>query len=773
ADTTAPLPPTQRERQEVAHRNAMRLLRLVNSLLDFSRIEAGRVDAVYEPVDLAALTADLASVFRSAVERAGLKLIVDCATLGRPVHVDRDMWEKIVLNLLSNAFKFTFEGGITVALRPAEERVELLVRDTGTGIAAEELPHIFERFHRVRSAHGRTHEGTGIGLALVQELVKLHGGTVRVTSELNRGATFTVAIPFGTAHLPADRIGATRTLTSTALGAAPYVEEALRWLPDEIAADVAAFSAAPVSTQGARVLLADDNADMRDYVRRLLSQHWTVEAVGDGQAALEAARARRLDLVLTDVMMPRLDGFALLRALRAEAGTRSIPVILVSARAGEESRVEGLDAGADDYLVKPFSARELLARVNAHLELARVRREMMDRERAARMQAEQANRAKDEFLAVLSHELRTPLNSILGWAVLLKGGPTDGPSLSRGLEVIERNARAQSQLIEDLLDVSRIITGKLRLDVRPVDLVAVVNAAIDAVRPAATAKEIRLQSILDPKAGPIAGDPDRLQQVMWNLLSNAVKFTSNRGRVQVRLERINSHVEVVVSDTGCGIGEDVLPYVFDRFRQADSTSSRRHGGLGLGLALVKHLVELHGGAVRAESAGVDRGATFVVKLPLMAQLAPEATAREHPTTRRVESPVEFSAISGLRLLIVDDEPETLELFTRLFRQHGAEVVAAKSAAEALDQLAAGLPDVLICDIEMPGEDGYSLIRKVRALGLKEGGSVPAVAVTAYGSVDDRIRLLAAGFQMHVPKPVEPAELVTVVASVAGRTPRST
>jgi signal transduction histidine kinase len=467
-------------------------------------------------------------------------------------------------------------------------------------------------------------------------------------------------------------------------------------------------------------------------------------------------------------MMPRLDGLGLLRALRARPATENVPVILLSARAGEESRIEGLESGADDYLVKPFSARELIARVHAHLELHRVRAEAMAREQAARAQAEEANRVKDEFLATLSHELRTPLNAILGWAVLLRQGHPDADTLGQALQVIERNARAQSQLIEDLLDVSRIISGKLRLDVRPIDLFTVIRAGIDAVSPAAMSKEIRLQPVLDPTAGPIAGDPERLQQVMWNLLSNAVKFTPRGGRVQVRLARVRSHVEIAVSDTGCGIAPEMLPYVFDRFRQADSSATRRHGGLGLGLALVKHLVELHGGTVRADSPGVDRGATFVVTLPLMARLPPDAGARRHPTARG-STPAAAGRVDGLRVLLVDDDAEALALFAQLFRQHGAEVTVARDAAEAMERLAAEHPDVLVCDVEMPGEDGYAFIRRVRSRAASEGGSVPAVAVTAYGSVEDRIRLLAAGFQMHLPKPVEPAELVTVVASVAGRT----
>ena len=768
ADTTEPSSSTRRERLEMVHRNALRLMRLVNMLLDFSRIEAGRVQAVYTPVDLAALTADLASVFRAAVERAGVKLTIQCATLSEPVYVDRDMWEKIVLNLLSNAFKFTLQGEIAVKLHRVGDVATLEVRDTGVGIPPEEVPHLFERFHRVRGAQGRTHEGSGIGLALVQELIKLHGGTVRVQSELNRGTTFTVAVPLGRAHLPMERIGEPPAVTPAPLSAAPYIEEALRWLPDEVSSEVVTPPIVSALARDARILLADDNADMRDYVRRLLAHHWTVETVADGQAALEAVQARPPDLVLTDVMMPRLDGFGLLHALRTDPATRSIPVILLSARAGEESRVEGLAAGADDYLVKPFSARELVARVNAHLQLARLREEMMKREQVARAQAEDANRAKDEFLATLSHELRTPLNSILGWAVMLKNRQTDVTSWPHALDVIERNARAQSQLIEDLLDVSRIITGKLRLDVRAVELVGVINAAIDAVRPAAEAKGIRLTSVLDPKAGPIAGDPDRLQQVLWNLLANAVKFTPRQGRVEVRLERIDSHVAVVVKDTGSGIGDDVLPQIFDRFHQADGTTTRRHGGLGLGLALVKHLIELHGGSVRADSAGHDRGATFTVELPLMAQLTFDETIPAQAASRRQAPAVPPLMLEGLRLLVVDDDADTRELFTRLFGQQGAAVVVAASTADALTEFAKRAPDVLLCDIEMPEQDGYALIREVRRISAKQGGTVPAVAVTAYGSVDDRIRLLSAGFQMHVAKPVDPDELVAVVASVTGR-----
>ncbi|HEU5039372.1 MAG TPA: ATP-binding protein, partial [Gemmatimonadales bacterium] len=380
---TGELPAEARERVGVARRNALRMQKLVNSLLDFSRLEAGRVEARFEPLDLAALTADLASTFRSAVERAGLELVVDCPPLPRPVYVDRDMWEKVVLNLVSNAFKFTFQGGIRVALRAKDGEVTLSVSDTGTGIPAQDLPHVFERFRRVHNARARTVEGTGIGLALVAELVKLHGGRIALASEEGRGTTFDVVLPEGRDHLPESHVAVTEPRTvPVAVGAASFVEEALRWLPDGEQAEEAITGepllegvAGPAQTgPPARILIADDNADMRDYVRRLLGARWEVEAVGDGRAALARATADPPDLLLSDVMMPGLDGFGLLQALRADPRTSQLPIILLSARAGEEARVEGLEAGADDYLVKPFSARELTARVGGVLELARVRR---------------------------------------------------------------------------------------------------------------------------------------------------------------------------------------------------------------------------------------------------------------------------------------------------------------------------------------------------------------------------------------------------------------
>jgi len=378
------LSPTAKDQLELVNRNGTRLLRLVNTLLDFSRIEAGRVEAVYQATDLAAFTAELASVFRSATDRAGLRLLVDCPDLGEPVYIDRDMWEKVVLNLLSNAFKFTFEGEIEVKVKRAGDAAELQIRDTGAGIAPESIPKLFERFHRVANVRSRTHEGSGIGLALVQELVKLHGGFIHVESTVGRGSTFFVRVPFGQEHLTAGKVGASRSLSATGIGATPFVEEALRWLPNTSPEKGDLFESGellPVpgppteSADRPRILVADGNADMRQYLARLLAEQYEVEMVADGQSAISAALQRPPHLILSDVMMPVVDGFELLKAVRADERTRRIPVVMLSARAGEESRVEGLEAGADDYLIKPFSARELLARVSARLEIARLQRE--------------------------------------------------------------------------------------------------------------------------------------------------------------------------------------------------------------------------------------------------------------------------------------------------------------------------------------------------------------------------------------------------------------
>jgi PAS domain S-box-containing protein len=1189
---------------DLAHRNSLRLLKLVNTLLDFSRIEAGRTEANYEPVDLAAYTSELASGFRSAIDKAGLRLVLDCAPLPESVYVDRDMWEKIVLNLLSNAFKFTFEGTIRVALVWRGDHVELTVTDTGIGIPAADLPRMFERFHRVRNARGRTHEGSGIGLALVQELAKFHGGHVAVDSAEGRGSRFIVRIRTGKEHLPQDRVVGARTLTSTRTGASPYVEEALRWLPGALdmppqGPQTERLPDAPRSSgpaiERARVLVADDNADMREYLGRILGQAYDVETVADGAAALARIRTDPPALLLTDVMMPNLDGFGLLREIREDEQSRSLPVILLSARAGEEARIEGLRAGADEYVIKPFTARELLARVSSQLELAQVRRESeqalrhrsqqyetllnqaplgvyvvdadlrirdvnpvamslfgavpgevigrdfedvvrvlweadyggelvsifrrtlatgephvaseraqlragrhvieyyewrvdritlpegrfglvcyfrdiseerhaaatkaylaaivdsahdaiiskdpdgiiqscnaaaerlfgysageligkpvrilippdrqaeedeilarvrrgeriehfetvrmardgrlieialtvspvrdsegrvvgaskivrnitalkraeaerirlleenaavtetlnnvgaivaSDLDRAGVVQAvtdaatelttaqfgaffynvtdqagesytlytisgvpreqfskfpmprntdvfaptfrgtatirsdditrdpryghnapfygmpaghlpvrsylavpvkgrggdvigglffghpevgrfdaqherlavgvaswasvalenarlytsvQEASRLKDEFLASLSHELRTPLNAILGYARMLRSGMVAPEKQQKAIDTIERNATSLTQIVEDVLDVSRIVAGKIRLNVQAVDFPEIVGNAIDAVTPAAEAKGVRIETVLDPGATPISGDPERLQQVLWNLLTNAVKFTNRGGKAQVRLERIESHVEVAITDTGIGIAPEFLPHVFERFRQADGGISRERGGLGLGLSIARQLVEMHGGTIEAFSSGLGHGATFRVKIPLMAVHAGrEDTSRVHPRSAPVPRRMPADDLHGVRVLAVDDDRDALSLLAEVLEAAGAHVITAQSARDALAQLAAAVPDVIVADLGMPQVDGFQFIERVRQHDDARVRNVPAAALTAYARSDDRMKALRAGFQIHLAKPIEPAELVTTIAALAKR-----
>lgn len=402
---------------------------------------------------------------------------------------------------------------------------------------------------------------------------------------------------------------------------------------------------------------------------------------------------------------------------------------------------------------------------------AEEQRLQLAREQVARSEAESASRSKDEFLATVSHELRTPLNAILGWGRMLRNSKLNEESFSRGLDTIERNAKLQAQLIDDLLDVSRIISGRLRLTVMSVNLPPIIEAAVDSIRPAANAKNIRLQVLLDSHAGLISGDPDRLQQIIWNLLSNAVKFTEKGGRIQVRLQRINSHIEITVSDNGKGISPEFLPYVFDRFRQADSSITRMHGGLGLGLSIVRHLVELHGGSAQAESPGEGLGATFTLQLPLVVahgsgRFALDADEISSSRSKDQEGFLPSPSLEGLSILVVDDEADARDLLTTILEECQAQVTTAASPTEAYETLEWLRPDVIISDIGMPGEDGYSFIRNVRIKEARERqGWRPAVALTAHARVEDRLRALSAGYQAHVAKPVEPAELVAVIASL--------
>jgi signal transduction histidine kinase len=592
-----PVPDAQRAQHAVIHRNALRMLKLVNSLLDVSRIEAGRMQAQLEPTDLAAMTTELASMFRAAAERAGLRLVVDCPPLPAPVHVDRGMWEKILLNLLSNALKFTFDGEICVRLRAAGDRVELEVSDTGCGIPPDELPHLFQRFHRVQGARSRSHEGTGIGLALAQELVRVHGGAIRVASTLGAGTVFTVSIPAGAARSPrdgtVDRIAAPPAVARTA--AAAFLDEIDSWIPS---GEAPAVPASPGVT-GRRVVVADDNADLRAYLLRVLGAHWRVEGVADGEAALAAARRELPDLIITDVMMPGLDGFAVLRELRADERTRRVPVIMLSARAGEEARVEGLGAGADDYLVKPFSALELVARVQSLLT-----------QRAAQAELTRTLQYNEMFAGMLGHDLRNPLNAILAAAQLLERR-ISVPELAKPLGRILNSGDRMARMIAQLLDFTRVRVGRgLELERAATDLAEVCAHAVDELGTAhpGTAIEIRAH-------GDLRGhwDNDRIAQVLSNLVGNAVQHGATGAPVVVTLaDEGPAAVRITVENRGA-IPDHVLPILFEPFR-ATQHRGERASGLGLGLYITREIIEAHGGEVRAQSDG-ELGTRIEIRLP--------------------------------------------------------------------------------------------------------------------------------------------------------------
>ena len=1047
------LPEAARARLDLAHRNALRLLRLVNTLLDFSRIEAGRVQAFYESTDLAGLTRELASTFRSAIESGGLVYEVDCQTLAQPVYVDCEMWERIVLNLLSNAFKYTLHGAITVRLYEQDGEAVLEVSDTGVGIAEHELPKIFQRFHRVEGVAGRTQEGAGIGLALVHELVKLHGGSIVAASEVGRSTTLSVALPFGTAHLPADRLKPAGSRGAAASSAPGMVEEALRWIPGEamnlssgltdIVPDAVPLVEMPASgsARRPRVLVADDNADMRAYLRGMLAGRYAVEVVANGVEALEAASRRRPDLILADIMMPGLDGLGLVQAIRTDKHLLDVPVILLSARAGEEARLDGLASGADDYLIKPFSARELMARVGALLELVALRHKSNERFRALvsassdavwsmnadwtemrllqggnfiadtkdsalpwieryivpedrpsllvhideairskglfelehrvrradgslgwilsraipaldehgevaewfgmavdvtearhidavlrdtaawleaqkgafqsavnnaplavsldvlaraavgqmgsqarcafyianaeqtelshvtgmseeyalntegipigpdslacglaawkrdpvitpdvtqdplwrdwlwlaqqygyrgcwsfpvetaggkvvgtftmyheapleptardlelatrltqsaaiiisrhqeaeerRRNAESlqlANRQKDEFLAMLAHELRNPLAPIANAAELLSRIVTGHVEEQRAIEMIRRQAGQLTRLVDDLLDISRITQGRITLQRGPVDLASVVSQGVEMIEPKRREKRHTLTIETTTSDAPlfVEGDMARLVQCVGNILTNAVKYTDPGGDIRVWTRPDGAHAVIGIADNGSGIPAALLPYVFDLFVQSESTLDRAQGGLGIGLAVVRRLVDMHGGTVVARSEGPGHGATFEIRLPRIAR-----PARPAPLADPVE-------VSPRRVLVVDDNRDAADSLSMLLALQGHTAEVAYSGCEAIRRAKTFLPEVALLDIGLPGMNGYELAQELRAMPQLDG--ICLIALTGYAQPEDYQRTRQAGFDHHMVKPIDQSALMRRVAA---------
>ena len=637
ARSDAHLSALAKQQLEMMNRNGARLLRLVNTLLDFSRIEAGRVQAVYEATDLAKLTTELAGVFRSATERAGLRLSVDCRSLGEPVYVDRDMWEKIVLNLISNALKFTFDGEIAVSIDRGNYFAELRVRDTGVGIPREAIPKLFERFHRVANTRGRTHEGSGIGLALVQELIKLHGGSIYVESVIDEGTTFIVTIPFGQGHLPKDQIGGTRSLSSTVLGPTPFVEEALRWLPDSASVDANEDEVFPTTSTPAldgdgraRILIADDNADMRQYLMRLLADHYRVEAVADGKSAMAQVRERRPDLVLSDIMMPEFDGFELLKRLRADEKTRSIPVVLLSARAGEESRVEGMEAGADDYLVKPFSARELLARVAGRLEISRVQKETERQLRANQAELERKVQERTQELSIASQELRELSARILqaqdeerrrlarelhdGVGQLLAAASMEVANMAAGGTAVSGGADSASNLESLIKQVNQEIRTMSYLLYPPLlDEVGLRSALAEYVQGFGQRSGIEVSLDMPGHLPRLERDLELcLFRIIQECLTNIHRHAESETAV-IRITYDDEALRLEVGDRGKGISQEKL-------------AGTQFQGLGVGIRGMRERVRHFGGEIVFQS---DRSGTTVSVVVPVSKIGTQAHGEEY------------------------------------------------------------------------------------------------------------------------------------------------
>jgi signal transduction histidine kinase len=870
---------------EATHRNALRLLRLVNALLDFSRIESGLLEAWYEPVDLALLTTELAGAFRPAIERAGLRYQVECGPLDEPVYVDRDKWEKVVLNLLSNAFKFTLNGSIRLSLRQAGGGFELTVSDTGTGIATHELPRLFERFHRIEGAEARSYEGSGIGLALVRELVRMHGAEIQVDSTLGKGTSITITLRRGKGHLPQHQVGLPGSRAPGTSDAAAFVEEALQWLPSaREEAPVLASATRGRAVTGGRLLVVDDSRDMRRFLEGLLRDTWEIETAGDGEEALAALSSGQFDVVLTDVMMPRLDGFGLLRAIRSSPALSSLSVVMLSASAEEAVRIEGLDAGADDYLVKPFPPRELRARLNSQLELSRARRhrsaerdrlhellsripalvsflsgpelvfqfahpgtvrrlggrallgkplleavpeyrdaaypgilrgvlatgesfsatEMTDpfeqrywnvvyqpvrspsgevdgvmtfdldvteqvltrqklEHQSAVLQealgrASEADQRKNEFLATVAHELRSPLVPVMNSLEILKREDADRTMHDRARAMIERQVHQMKRLVDDLLDVSQIARSQVDFHRTRVDLGLLLEQAVEAGRPEMEARGQVLTLSQMPAPVWVDGDAGRLTQVFSNLLTNACKYTDSGGQITVAVELSGSDVVVLISDSGIGIHPALLERIFERFVQVAPVGERARGGMGIGLSLARQMVELHGGTVTAHSQGTGHGSRFTVRLPVQSSLPIVGQAAAAP------EPV--APVPTRRVLLVDDNRDSVESLALLLALSGYETETAHDGVEAVRIASAWRPDIVLLDIGLPRMSGYEVCRAIRSEGW--GKDIPVIALTGWGHDDAGSLTADAGFTTHLVKPVDFPKLRKILAEVRTR-----
>jgi signal transduction histidine kinase len=735
-DTQYPLPPVQSERLLLIQRNTQRLLKLVNSLLDFSRIEAKRMQAWYEPTDLAKLTSELTSMFSSAFAKANLIFKLDIQPLSEPVYVDKDMWGKIVFNLLSNALKYTLQGQVLISLKQNQKSAELTVQDTGVGIPKKAISHIFERFYRVDNAQGRSHEGTGIGLALTQSLVKLHGGDIQVNSQENKGSTFSILIPLGIAHLPHDRLNTQQQPSTLTTHAVPFLEESLSWL-DSTIPQTGAISP-PTERTSARILVIDDNADMRQYLQQLLSPFWTIIFADNGETALTLLSKQTIDVIVSDVMMPKIDGFQLLSILRKDANLQTIPVILLSARAGEEARIEGLQAGATDYLVKPFAPKELVAKIKKQLELAH-RRIVVEKQFILQTELEKAQfqkKLQEEFIDTICHEIRNPLNGMYGCVDELNCAITQIELLlkqpDKTLSLAETNIIAQQLknlkethttlnacieqqkiIVDDVLDLSKLESNSTKLQIEPFNPKQAILTAIQMFQVQIQQKQLNIQYDLCDNFY-IDSDKGRFTQIIINLLSNAIKFTA-QGNINISLtqqiiESDKTQVEVHVKDTGLGMSEDELKQLFQPFSQANTKIASQFGGSGLGLMISKKLINLMNGDIHVKSKK-NQGSDFYFTIT-----APPALQSVLITEQKTQAsllPTTSIATPSQHILIVEDNIINQKVLKRFLEQAGHTYEIASDGLQALNKHQTNGFDIIFMDIEMPVMNGLEATQQIR------------------------------------------------------------
>jgi signal transduction histidine kinase len=742
--------PEEDARRELAvvRRNALLLHKYVNDLLDVSKLEAGKLELCYSRVNVVSMARTVAGMFESMVSERGIQVQIE-ATGEALAEVDGEKVQRVFMNLLSNAFKYAPDGStVRLTLTGEGDHLTLTVEDAGPGIPEELRKDIFERFHQGDRETQRRYGGTGLGLSIVKEFVEMHGGSIIAGESSLGGALFRLKLPrfapLGTELCSSLWKGADTVLQRIA--EAPSAE-----LPGTPDAD---------ETGGredrAEVLVVEDNRDMRDFICRVLAPEAQTRAVENGRVALQAMEERIPDLVLTDMMMPEMTGDELLAELRSTERLRDLPVVLLTAKADDELKLNLLQEGAQDYVMKPFSVDELRARVRNQLQTKRTRdvlRRALDTRSedlaamvaelaAARHAAESANAAKDGFLAVLSHELRTPLTPALAaTSALISSPPSDPAVLREFLAVIRRNIELEARLVDDLLDVTRINRDKLRIQPTPVELHAVLRDALAMAAPVLREKQIATVVNFAETDAVIRGDAARLAQIFSNLLTNAAKFTPEGGQVTVSSEVLGERIRVTVTDTGIGISSEVLPHIFEPFRQGEAAKARRFGGLGLGLSIARGLVEAHEGTITAHSDGAGHGAVFTVEFQLA---SPDVMDVQVPSPGAKPA----APHRALRILVVEDHEDTRRILGALIRHWGHSVTMANSVAEAGEALEKGTFDLVLSDIGLPDGTGYDVVTR-----LRKTSSVPAVAMSGYGMESDLARTQAAGFNEHLVKPV--------------------